>query len=62
MNENATKARIKSKTGIDCVIAWLEPRDEDDFHRKGGVNFIALMIGWMGIQYLPRVLMMLLSI
>lgn len=34
MNENATKARIKSKTGIDCVIAWLEPRDEDDFHRK----------------------------
>ena len=34
MNENETKARIKSKTGIDCVIAWLEPRDEDDFHRK----------------------------
>lgn len=34
MNENATKARIKSKTGIDCVIAWLEPCDEDDFHRK----------------------------
>ena len=34
MNENATKARIKSKTGIDCVIAWLEPRDEDDFSRK----------------------------
>ena len=34
MNENATKAIIKSKTGIDCVIAWLEPRDEDDFHRK----------------------------
>ena len=34
MNGNATKARIKSKTGIDCVIAWLEPRDEDDFHRK----------------------------
>ena len=34
MNENATKTRIKSKTGIDCVIAWLEPRDEDDFHRK----------------------------
>ena len=33
-NENATKARIKSKTGIDCVIAWLEPRDEDDFSRK----------------------------
>ena len=24
MNENATKARIKSKTGIDCVIAWPE--------------------------------------
>ena len=24
MDENATKARIKSKTGIDCVIAWLE--------------------------------------
>ena len=34
MNENATKARIKSKTGIDCVIAWLEPCAEDDFHRK----------------------------
>ena len=34
MNENAKKARIKSKTGIDCVIAWLEPRDEDDFHHK----------------------------
>ena len=34
MNENATKTRIKSKTGIDCVIAWLEPCAEDDFHRK----------------------------
>lgn len=40
MNENATKARIKSKTGIDCVIAWLEPRDEDDFHRKVKVSAV----------------------
>lgn len=34
MNENATKARIKSKTGIDCVIAWLEPICKDDPYRK----------------------------
>lgn len=42
MNENATKARIKSKTGIDCVIAWLEPRDEDDFHRKVKVSAVRI--------------------
>ena len=34
MNENATKTRIKSKTGIDCVIAWLEPICKDDPYRK----------------------------
>lgn len=47
-----TVSRIK-KESVDI---------EDDFRRKGGVSFIALMIGWIGIQYLPRVLMMLLSI
>lgn len=40
MNENATKARIKSKTGIDCVIAWLEPCAEDGFHRKVKVSAV----------------------
>ena len=42
MNENATKARIKSKTGIDCVIAWLEPCAEDDFHHKVKVSAVRI--------------------
>lgn len=42
MNENATKARIKSKTGIDCVIAWLEPCAEDDLHRKVKVSAVRI--------------------
>lgn len=34
MNENGTKARTKSKTGVDCVIAWLEPICKDDPYRN----------------------------
>lgn len=34
MNENTGKGRIKSVTGIDCVIAWLEPICKDDPCRK----------------------------
>ena len=34
MNENTGKGRIKSVTGIDCVIAWLEPICKDDPYRK----------------------------
>ncbi len=32
---------------------------EEDFRRKGGVSFVALMIGWIAVQYIPRVLIML---
>lgn len=32
---------------------------ENDFRRKGGVSLTALLIGWIGVQYLPRVLMIL---